>query len=360
MKSLTFLPLHDGRAPRWLFSRMVKLSSAISNVILDEFGPDELAERLSNSNWFQALSCAIGYDWHSSGTTTVTVAALKEALNQSNEIYIAGGKGKAGIKTPEDIVIGVDKLSIPNYADTFIENSRLSAKVDSSLIADNFSLYHHAFIFTKNKNWTVIQQGMYKDYAVRFQWFSKFLDQKDIINEPHSGVFSKFSDLNENIKSLDLTAAENKWVRNSSTNIIEEYKKILDNFDFISDYPKRHKLLFNIDLSKRAQKIIENAFEIDPKEFKDLILLKGVGRSTIRSLAFVASLIYNKELSYRNPFIYAYNVGGKDKIPFEINKSKYDNLIEVMENIIDKSNLSSEEKYYTLKRLNNYISKNKS
>src|ERR1700733_6270048 len=142
MRSVTELPLHGGKAPRWLFGRMVKLSQAISYVIMDDFGSDELLRRLADKNWFQALSCAIGYDWHSSGTTTVTMGALKEALNGSGEIYIAGGKGKAGTNTPKDIVAGTDSLSIPNESDRFIENSRLAAKIDASLVYDDIGIYH--------------------------------------------------------------------------------------------------------------------------------------------------------------------------------------------------------------------------
>ncbi len=96
MRQLTELTLRGGKAPRWLFGRMVRLSGAISEAIMDEYGPDELLLRLCDSNWFQALSCAIGYDWHSGGTTTVTMGALKEALKDNTEISIAGGKGKAG------------------------------------------------------------------------------------------------------------------------------------------------------------------------------------------------------------------------------------------------------------------------
>ncbi|MGD0511064.1 MAG: DUF763 domain-containing protein, partial [Candidatus Micrarchaeaceae archaeon] len=137
MRSVTELPLHGGKAPRWLFSRMVKLSEAISYVIIDDFGPDELVRRLADPNWFQALACAVGYDWHSSGTTTVTIGALKEALNGSGEIYIAGGKGKAGLNTPSDIVSGTDALSIGGESDYLKEKSRLSAKIDSALVYDN-------------------------------------------------------------------------------------------------------------------------------------------------------------------------------------------------------------------------------
>ncbi|MCE5262075.1 MAG: DUF763 domain-containing protein, partial [Deltaproteobacteria bacterium] len=39
---ITHLPLHGGRAPAWLFSRMKLLAREIVLVILQEFGPGEL------------------------------------------------------------------------------------------------------------------------------------------------------------------------------------------------------------------------------------------------------------------------------------------------------------------------------
>ena len=90
------LPLHYGRAPRWLFNRMVKLSKAVAEVIIDEYGTQELLRRLADPFFFQSLSCALGYDWHSSGTTTVTCAALREALSvEEHGVAVAGGKGRA-------------------------------------------------------------------------------------------------------------------------------------------------------------------------------------------------------------------------------------------------------------------------
>ena len=81
MHRLTVLPLHPGKAPRWLFGRMVRLGGLISNAVIDEYGVDDYVGRLANPYWLQALANAIGYDWHSSGSTTVTMGALKEALN---------------------------------------------------------------------------------------------------------------------------------------------------------------------------------------------------------------------------------------------------------------------------------------
>lgn len=343
MRSVTELPLHGGKAPRWLFSRMVKLSQAISYVIIDDFGADEFVKRISNPDWFQALACAIGYDWHSSGTTTVTMGALKEALNQSGDVFIAGGKGKAGLNTPADIMKGTDALSIPNMADEYKEKSRLSAKIDSALVYDDIGIYHHTLVFSKNKKWAVVQQGMSNksNMAVRFQWYSDLVDEKDIANEPHSSVSSR-----HHTSSLDLTNKKNDWVRASGNEALGEYHKMLN-----MSYPKRHEIEMKVDMSKRARDTIAKANEIDPKNYKDLLLVRGVGRATLRSLAFVSALIYDEKLAYRDPVMFAYNLGGKDKIPFEINKKTYDNVCKSMQSIIENAKIENNEKYKVLKRL---------
>jgi len=49
------LPLHHGKAPRWLFERRVKLAREITIVIVADFGPDEMLHRLSHPFWFQAF-----------------------------------------------------------------------------------------------------------------------------------------------------------------------------------------------------------------------------------------------------------------------------------------------------------------
>lgn len=90
------LPLHYGRAPRWLFQRMAKLARQITIVMVEELGMAEMLRKLSDPFWFQAFGCVLGYDWHSSGLTTVACAALKEGikgLEGELGLYVAGGKG---------------------------------------------------------------------------------------------------------------------------------------------------------------------------------------------------------------------------------------------------------------------------
>jgi hypothetical protein len=74
------LPLHYDKAPSWLFQRMVKMAREISIAIVNEYGPEEMLQRLSHPYWFQAFGCVLGYDWHSSGVTTTLCGALKEGL----------------------------------------------------------------------------------------------------------------------------------------------------------------------------------------------------------------------------------------------------------------------------------------
>lgn len=49
------LPLHDGKAPRWLFQRMVLLAREIHCHEVSEYGADEALVRLSDPCRFQAL-----------------------------------------------------------------------------------------------------------------------------------------------------------------------------------------------------------------------------------------------------------------------------------------------------------------
>ena len=68
--------------------------------------------------------------------------------------------------------------------------SRLTARVDNNAIQDGFQLYFHLFIFSKNGDWGVIQQGMDENtlYARRYHWYSE--KTSDLCEEPHAGIVS--------------------------------------------------------------------------------------------------------------------------------------------------------------------------
>src|SRR5687767_2067394 len=101
------LPLHTGKAPPWLFSRMTVLAREIVIYLVSEYGRQEVLRRLSDPFWFQAFGCVLGFDWHSSGVTTTVCGAVKEGLRDVDlelGLFAAGGKGATSRKTPAQVI----------------------------------------------------------------------------------------------------------------------------------------------------------------------------------------------------------------------------------------------------------------
>ncbi len=158
---LAQLSLHGGKAPRWLFRRMVRLARGVVCHFVAEYGPQEVLRRLSDPFWFQAFGCVLGFDWHSSGLTTTTCGAVKEGLRGIESevgLFVAGGKGSVSRCTPQEIAETCDTLGMEE--NVLVHDSRMSAKVDSAAIQDGYQLYHHVFFFTQKGGWCVVQQGM--------------------------------------------------------------------------------------------------------------------------------------------------------------------------------------------------------
>ena len=373
------VPLDYGRCPPWLFEKMKRLAQGISIAIVEEFGPEEFLRRLSDPTWFQSLGCVMGFDWNSSGLTTTTLGALKEALRgleSSLGLFLCGGKGKTSRKTPKQIQDWGEFLGLSmEKIDNLIYASKISAKVDNNALQDGFQIYHHNLIFTKNGQWTVIQQGMSEQtsQARRYHWLSSNVD--NYIEEPHSGIASDIR-----VNPLNLTAKKsNKNREISATLTKEEPKTFLKDFKKVLKYSdkfliKQQKLgnltlmeLNNIEFHwhpvvkekfdlKRLEKTIFRAHSEEPENFENLLALKGVGPKTIRALSLVSEIIYGAKPSYEDPARYSFAHGGKDGTPFFVEKDIYDKTLEIMKKGILKSKASNREKIEAQKRLNSLIS----
>ncbi|GIW66764.1 MAG: hypothetical protein KatS3mg095_0662 [Candidatus Parcubacteria bacterium] len=166
--------------PKWLFERIKNLGGIMMELIIEEFGTDEFLKRLSHPTWFQSFGCLLAFDWNSSGLTVVLTAALKMASQERNlGVYFAGGKGKTSKKTPNELIIIGERIGVDG--DYYAKLSKLIAKIDNSLVQDNFNLYHHVFIISDNGKWSVIQQGMNQtiQQARRYHWFFREFDKLD-------------------------------------------------------------------------------------------------------------------------------------------------------------------------------------
>lgn len=357
------VPLDYGRCPRWLFERMKRLGRGIALAIVEEFGPEEFLRRLSDPVWFQSLGSVMGFDYNSSGLTVTTLGALKAGLFEIQDqlgIYVCGGK-RVSRETPKEIeAYGISRQF--SFAPDLIYASKMAAKIDSSLIQDNYSIYQHNFLFTKSGQWAVIQQGMNTDNqtARRYHWLSSKI--KDLVEEPHTGIVSA-----RKVKPLNLTAKESDENREISLKqVLEEPKSFLKNLVSVQRHPKQLTIMqmsnkefhwhpvveekFNL---KRLEKTIFFAKDQNPQTFEKLLSLKNIGPRTIRALSLVAEVIYGARPSYEDPARYTFSVGGKDGTPFPVDRRTYDQTLAIMERGIKKSQISLNEREKAFKRLSN-------
>ncbi len=364
------LPLHGGHAPKWLFQRMVKLTKGITDTLLYEHDTAEFLRRISNPYWFQALSCVIGFDWHSSGTTTTTCGAMKMAIDpEEHGIMVAGGKGRASRKTPADIQRAGDIFSLStSKIDELIYSSKLSAKIDNSCIQDGYQLYHHSFLLDEKGDWAVIQQGMNDEsrYARRYHWLSE--DVTEYVEEPHQGICC---DKIES-ESLDMTAHESGDSRKISldllcdnpehlkkyfkdkTPLVSESQTRLDEYVTEFKMPRHHPVL-DMDLSDREFEVLKRAYQLQPSSYEEMLSLEGMGPKKIRALALISDLIYGSQPSWKDPVKYSFTHGGKDGYPYPVDREVYDHSIQTLKDALEGAKLARKDKYNAIKRLEGMI-----
>jgi len=381
-RRLAQLPLHSGKAPPWLFQRMTQLAQAITMAIVDEFGPDEMLRRLADPWWFQALGCALGFDWHSSGVTTVTCGALKEAAKRCGPdlgIFVAGGKGAVSRKTPQEIDAAAQRHAIAG-GERLIYASRMSAKVDSAAVQDGFGPYHHAFFFTVDGPWCVVQQGMNEQtgWARRYHWLGETVE--DFVCEPHAAIQDLTAGETEVARGgprqllLNMVAREAEDNRRASVSVVQESpQKMLEEVEILTEgptlfAPQRHHVLPPDVNLRRLRQIVIAAHEQHPQDFESLLGLRGIGPAAVRSLSLLAEIIFQAPPSHRDPAAepqpieadgsparrwadYSYTHGGKDGTPFPVNREIYDRNIGVLTDAVRRARLGENDKFNALRRL---------
>ena len=336
------LPLHGGKAPAWLFGRMVRLSREILIYLASEYGTREVLRRLSDPYWFQAFGCVLGFDWHSSGVTTTVCGAVKEGLKDIDRdlgFFAAGGKGKTSRKAPSEIVASCDRLG--RDPRPLVYASRTAAKVDSAAVQDGYQLYHHVFFFTADGDWCVVQQGMSDatNMARRYHWLSD--NVQSYVNEPHAAVCC-----DARTQTLNLVAAENAPVRDGAAVLAREKPETV-----LLEMPRHHAVTAADVDSKYLRKILLRTYENPPADFEALLATPGVGAKTLRALALTAELVYGTPASFRDPARYSFAHGGKDGTPFPVDRATYDKTIDVLHQALNKAGVARTEKVHAFRRL---------
>jgi hypothetical protein len=349
------LPLHTGRAPPWLFGRMVRLAREILAHLVAEYGPEEVLRRLSDPFWFQAFGCVLGFDWHSSGVTTTVCGALKEAVRDRQAdfgLYVAGGKGRTSRSTPAEITAACEVLA--RAPDPLVKASKLAAKVDNTAVQDGHQLYHHTFVFTPAGSWCVVQQGMsdLTRTARRYHWLSEGL--ASFVDEPHAAVCCDVRGA-----ELNMVAGESAAARAAITQLAAQPPQaLLSLFERVPSLfmPKRHLVsLADVDPG-RLHKVLLKTYEQPPEDFASLLGTAGLGPKSLRALALTAEVIYGARASTRDPARFAFAHGGKDGTPHPVDRATYEVTIEVLQNALSRAKVDRSERIAALKRLAGFAS----
>ena len=268
-------------------------------------------------------------------------------------------------------------------SDRLVYTSRAAAKVDSGLILDGFSLYHHTFVFNKKGEWAVVQQGMNTKIgrARRYHWLGSGVS--NLLEEPHTGIASQGRV--ENV--LDLTSKKSLANKEMTLEIIKHEKSLYRDLKIITrqDLPQSRRGSFDsppaggsfqddasrqlkiLDLpgiefshhpvekeflNPQLRKSVDNVVATKPTNFERLLMTPGVGARTIRALSLVSEVIYGAKPSYEDPARYSFAYGGKDGTPYPIDRDTYDKTLNVLEKAVVKSSLGGREKDETIRKIN--------
>ncbi|MGR6836899.1 DUF763 domain-containing protein [Syntrophomonas erecta] len=344
------LPLHGGNCPAWLFKHMKSLSAAIIEIVIEDFGVEEVLKRLADPYWFQALGCVVGFDWHSSGLTTTLCGALKEGLAEIGPragLFMAGGKGKTSRKTPHEIVTIADNYPLHCRPDDLVYASKMAAKVDNAAVQDNYHIYHHFFVFTDKGSWAVVQQGMNEPIcqARRYHWLSTVMPS--FTEEPQAAICC-----DQIGQTLNLVSKENSHLRWLTPEIVGQHPdKVLQELEHITsthlNLPQAHPIPRTAYLNRS----IRAAYEEHPQDFEQLLGVTGVGPGTLRALCLVAEVAYGVQPSYTDPVRYAFAHGGKDGFPFPVNEKDIELSYSTLNRALHRARMGRHDQLEALKKL---------
>ena len=102
---------------------------------------------------------------------------------------------------------------------------------------------------------------------------------------------------------------------------------------------------------ERLEKPLWLAYERQVDSFEGLVGLEGVGAKTIRALSLISELVYGAPASFRDPARFSFAHGGKDGIPYPVDRDTYDQSIASLRKALGKARIETSEKVKAFKRL---------
>jgi hypothetical protein len=103
---------------------------------------------------------------------------------------------------------------------------------------------------------------------------------------------------------------------------------------------------------------MKQVYDFQPKNYEELLSVKGVGPATVRGLALIAELVYGEKPSWDDPVKYSFAYGGKDGVPFPVDRRAMDESIIMLRDTVKATRIGDKEKLNSLQRLRRFVPEN--
>ena len=100
---------------------------------------------------------------------------------------------------------------------------------------------------------------------------------------------------------------------------------------------------------------LSRIYEFQPSNYEELLAVKGVGPATVRGLALVAELVYGDEPSWEDPVKFSFAYGGKDGVPFPVDRKSMDESITILKKAVEDARVGEKEKLRSLQNLRRFV-----
>lgn len=245
--------------------------------------------------------------------------------------------------------------------------SGMSAKVDNAAVQAGYPLYHHSFFVDREGRWVVVQQGMSVEdrTARRYHWMSEHVGS--FVVEPHDAVVGDVV----RRRVLDMTSRVSDGSRRVSVDLVndgvERFRRSL-----AAMRPRCQETLgrwiggevggeeYTVDFLCMPRRVdweaLKRAYELHPRNYEELLSVKGIGPSTVRGLALVSEVVYGEGPSWRDPVRFSFAYGGKDGVPFPVDRKAMDASVEFLREAVERARVGDRDRLQVLNRLKRLVS----
>jgi hypothetical protein len=200
--------------------------------------------------------------------------------------------------------------------------------------------------------------------ARRYHWLSDTVTS--LIVEPHNAVVGT-----KRPRALNMTAKESEGSRKASVDIAKEPpSKLIRQLDAARPLNQKslREWLPKADVPEQLTiltmprginwKTMKQVYDFQPSNYEELLSLKGVGPATVRGLALIGELVYGEKPSWEDPVKYSFAYGGKDGVPFPVNRRAMDESILMLRDTVKAARIGDKEKLHSLQRLRRFVPEN--